>query len=40
VPLIDRDDIYAFEDWWQRIEALIIKEPGALQYLHHHRWVD
>lgn len=23
-----------------RIEALIIKEPGALQYLHHHRWVD
>jgi hypothetical protein len=22
-PLIDRAEIYAFEDWWQRIEALI-----------------
>ncbi len=22
-PLIDRDEIYAFEDWWKRIEALI-----------------
>lgn len=22
-PLIDRDEIYAFEDWWQRIQALI-----------------
>src|SRR5262249_24145059 len=22
-PLIDRMDIYAFEQWWQRIEALI-----------------
>jgi formylglycine-generating enzyme required for sulfatase activity len=22
-PLIDRTEIYAFEDWWQRIEALI-----------------
>jgi WD40 repeat protein len=22
-PLIDRADIYAFEDWWRRIEALI-----------------
>src|SRR5258708_22151815 len=22
-PLIDRDEIYAFEDWWGRIEALI-----------------
>lgn len=22
-PLIDRTDIYAFEDWWKRIEALI-----------------
>src|SRR3954451_8824283 len=22
-PLIDRSEIYAFEDWWQRIEALI-----------------
>src|SRR5262245_8400084 len=22
-PLIDRTEIYAFEEWWQRIEALI-----------------
>src|ERR1700756_863022 len=22
-PLIDRSEIYAFEEWWQRIEALI-----------------
>jgi hypothetical protein len=22
-PLIDRSEIYAFEDWWTRIEALI-----------------
>ena len=22
-PLIDREEIYAFEDWWQRIESLI-----------------
>src|SRR4051812_24781009 len=24
-PLIDRTEIYAFEDWWKRIEALIVK---------------
>jgi hypothetical protein len=24
-PLIDRTEIYAFEDWWKRIEALIIR---------------
>jgi TIR domain len=24
-PLIDRTEIYAFEDWWKRIEALIGK---------------
>jgi tetratricopeptide (TPR) repeat protein len=24
-PLIDRTDIYAFEDWWKRIEALIAR---------------
>jgi tetratricopeptide (TPR) repeat protein len=24
-PLIDRSEIYAFEDWWQRIEALIAR---------------
>ena len=22
-PLIDRTEIYAFEDWWKRIEAII-----------------
>src|SRR5215831_14905651 len=22
-PLIDRSDIYAFEEWWRRVEALI-----------------
>src|SRR5262249_54327538 len=24
-PLIDRSEIYAFEDWWKRIEALIVR---------------
>src|SRR5262245_12900594 len=24
-PLIDRTEIYAFEDWWRRIEDLIVK---------------
>jgi hypothetical protein len=24
-PLIDRTDIYVFEDWWQRIESLIVQ---------------
>ena len=24
-PLIDRTEIYAFEDWWTRIQALIVK---------------
>jgi hypothetical protein len=24
-PLIDRTEIYAFEDWWQRIQALIAR---------------
>jgi|tagenome__1003787_1003787.scaffolds.fasta_scaffold20964701_4 hypothetical protein len=24
-PLIDRTDVYAFEEWWQRIEALIAR---------------
>ena len=35
-PLIDRDEIYAFEDWWKRIQSLIAQaeldrlrpEPG------------
>ena len=24
-PLIDRAEIYAFEEWWKRIEALIVR---------------
>jgi hypothetical protein len=24
-PLIDREEIYAFEEWWKRIEALIVR---------------
>src|ERR1700722_10529357 len=24
-PLIDREEIYAFEEWWKRIEALITR---------------
>ncbi len=24
-PLIDRSEIYAFEDWWHRIQILIVK---------------
>jgi TIR domain len=24
-PLIDRTDVYAFEHWWKRIQALIVK---------------
>ena len=24
-PLIDRTDIYAFEEWWERIEALVTR---------------
>src|SRR3982075_2466262 len=24
-PLVDRTEIYAFEDWWKRIEALIAR---------------
>ena len=38
-PLIDRSDIYAFEDWWERIEGLIgradtvvfVLSPDAVQ---------
>jgi hypothetical protein len=29
-PLIDRTEIYAFEDWWKRIEALIVEHLSAL----------
>jgi TIR domain len=39
-PLIDRAEIYAFEDWWRRIEALIdradtvvfVLSPSAVQH--------
>jgi hypothetical protein len=24
-PLIDRTEIYAFEDWWQRLQSLIVR---------------
>src|SRR5580700_3323840 len=38
-PLIDREEIYAFEDWWKRIQALIgradtvvfVLSPDAVQ---------
>jgi hypothetical protein len=29
-PLIDRTDIYAFEDWWKRIEALIGRSDSVV----------
>jgi len=29
-PLIDRSEIYAFEDWWKRIEALIAQSDTPL----------
>ena len=29
-PLIDRTDIYAFEQWWERIEALIARADTAV----------
>jgi WD40 repeat protein len=28
--LIDRSDIYAFEDWWRRIEELIVRSDGVV----------
>jgi hypothetical protein len=28
--LIDRQEIYAFEDWWKRIEALIVKSDTVI----------
>src|SRR5713226_10306714 len=32
-PLIDREDIYAFEDWWKRIEALIAQADTIVMVL-------
>jgi formylglycine-generating enzyme required for sulfatase activity len=29
-PLIDRSDIYAFEEWWQRIEELIARADAVV----------
>jgi WD40 repeat protein len=29
-PLIDRAEIYAFEDWWKRIEELIVKADAVV----------
>jgi TIR domain len=29
-PLIDRTDIYAFEEWWKRIEALIVRADSVV----------
>jgi hypothetical protein len=29
-PLIDRSEIYAFEDWWRRIQALIVKADTVI----------
>jgi hypothetical protein len=32
-PLIDRSEIYAFEDWWQRIESLIVRSDTIVSVL-------
>src|SRR6266851_4900673 len=32
-PLIDRAEIYAFEDWWKRIEALIARADAVVVVL-------
>src|SRR5262245_25387117 len=32
-PLIDRTDIYAFEEWWKRIEALIVRADTVVVVL-------
>jgi hypothetical protein len=32
-PLIDRSEIYAFEDWWKRIEALIAQADTIVMVL-------
>jgi hypothetical protein len=29
-PLIDRSEIYAFEDWWKRIQALIAQADTVI----------
>ena len=32
-PLIDRSDIYVFEDWWQRIQSLIVQADTIISVL-------
>jgi tetratricopeptide (TPR) repeat protein len=32
-PLIDRSDIYVFEDWWQRIKNLIVQADTVISVL-------
>src|SRR5216684_7142135 len=32
-PLVDRTEIYAFEDWWKRIEALIARADAVIVVL-------
>ena len=32
-PLIDRSDIYVFEDWWQRIQNLIVQADTIISVL-------
>ena len=34
-PLIDRDEIYAFEDWWKRIQSLIAHADTIVFVLSH-----
>jgi TIR domain len=31
-PLIDRTEIYAFEEWWKRIEALIARADKHVEH--------
>jgi hypothetical protein len=35
-PLIDRTEIYAFEDWWKRIEALISRADTVVFVISPH----
>src|SRR3984893_6763019 len=35
-PVIDRSEIYAFEDWWKRIEALIGRADTVVFVLSPH----
>jgi hypothetical protein len=41
-PLMDRTDIYAFEEWWNRVEVLIARADTVVFVLSprwsSHRW--